>query len=350
MKRRNYPLSVIVALLVIVAVACALTSTEISELNANTKGGQVFNVLAYGRSAIDGTTDNSDRFIAAYKAAAAKGGGTVYAPHQSVGYVIGDKLTLPANVHLTGAGIGATILKRRASYTGPLLWTGPNSIVSELTIDGNYPARAGGPGSGAGTEITMAGAGSTVYRIEIKNPAYIGIDFSAADCRVVYSLLTGNGSPGDGVHTTANIGIWAADKNILRPIVAYNRITNWTVGAIYGGGTGMLIEGNFIAGNHVQTSPTGGGQIAAGITGSAGNASMTVRNNYLARGGGSQTSGLEVDSVPWTIEGNTIIGQQNYGVYLQGSSGHRMSNNRISGSGTADLSGNARQGLIQSSN
>jgi parallel beta-helix repeat protein len=301
------------------------------------KNGQKFNVLAYGSSAIDGTTDNADRFIAAYTAASAAGGGTVFAPQNTVAYVIGEKLTLPANVNLEGAGMGATILKRKSSYTGAFLWTGAKSIVTELTIDGNYPNRAGGPGSGAGTEITMAGADSTVYRVEIKNPAYIGIDFSAINCRVLHSILTGNGSAGDGVNTTANIGVWAADKNIIRPIVAYCKITNWTIGGIYGGGTGMLIQGNYLAGNHVQSSPTGGGQIAAGITGSAGDASMTVVDNYLGAGGGAQCSGLEVDSVPWTITSNTIIGQQNWGIYLQGSSGHLLSGNRVSGSGTEDI-------------
>lgn len=301
--------------------ATLLEVSGIARVQVQDKGGQLFNVLAYG-AVCNGSTDDYAAFAAANSAAASAGGGTIFVPQKATACIVGSTLTLSANVSIRGAGMGATILKRKSTLVdGHLVTTGTNSTVSDLTIDGNYPARS----SGTGVEIHVGGDRGTIERVEIKNPYYIGISYdSVSDSKVLNSVLTGPTTPTTG----SAYGIHYAGPTAVRAVIAFNRITNWTVSAIYAGGTESLILGNYLEGNHTMFVETGGGQLASGSTGRT-----TVIGNYIGPGGASATSGMEVDNGAWIIEGNTIVGQQNYGIILQGGTGHILSNNKISGSG-----------------
>lgn len=294
------------------------------------KRQRLFNVFAYGAAA-DGSTDDAYAFAAAYAAASAARGGTVYAPRGT--YLIGSKLTLPVNVGLRGAGIGATVLKRKSTYDGDLIWSGPgtgaafNAALQDFTIDGSYPARTGGKG----VEIRIAGPRTRIQRIETKNPGYQAISADmGSNSQITDCVITGNGSAATG---PAAMGIWAADKSIKNLTIARSKITNWTVNGIFGGATNLIVDSNYLANNHIQNSPVGGGQIATNPSGS-----IRVVNNRIDAGGGSATVGLEINNIPWYVAYNTITGQQAHGILLAGGTGHVLIGNKVSGSGIEDFS------------
>ncbi|MEK6282045.1 MAG: DUF2341 domain-containing protein [Acidobacteriota bacterium] len=291
-------------------------------------GGQVFNVKAYGALG-DGTTDDHTAFVAA-NTAAAVGGGTILVPASSTAYIIGSTFTLSANVSLKGAGIGVSTIKRKSTLTATsVLRTGNNSVVSDLTFDGDFPARS----TGFASEIGILGNDTLIERIEIKNAWDIGIDMAnVTNARIQNSIFNGS-----GVTSESGYAIWMAATGIIRPVVTNNRFTNWSVAGIYAGATEGLVQGNYFVGNHAQTTPTGGGQLASGATGRT-----TAIGNYFGVGGGSVTTGIEADSGPWTIIGNTVVGQQGYGIILQNAGpaanqGHFLANNNVSGSGISDF-------------
>jgi hypothetical protein len=96
----------------------------------------------------DGTTDDTTSIQNAINAAHASLGGVVYFPP---GTYISKLLTLPANIIIEGAGIGATVLKLKNSVNTDLIHTeswatlvgkekeeGPSKFaIRNLTIDGN---------------------------------------------------------------------------------------------------------------------------------------------------------------------------------------------------------------------
>ena len=122
------------------------------------KGGQVFNVKAYGAKG-DGSTNDTAAIQNAVNAANSSGGGVVYFPPGT--YVIsGDPaLSIPGGVSLVGSGIGSTTLQiavatGTTSYVGIQLGNGSsgstmqdNFRISDLTLDGNERNLGGNYGS-----------------------------------------------------------------------------------------------------------------------------------------------------------------------------------------------------------
>jgi len=306
-----------------------VTRPQVSSKVSNAPGRKVFNVFSYGAVG-DGSTDDASAFASACAAASAAGGGTVYAPEGT--YLIGSQLTLPAKVGLRGAGMGATVLKRSPTYKGDFIWSGPgtgaafNAVLEDFTLDGNYPARAGG----LGVEIRITGPRTTIRRLETKNPGYQAISADmGSNSQIIDCVITGNGSATTG---GAAMGIWAAVKSIKNLTIARCKITNWTVNGVFGGATNLVVDSNYFANNHIQTSPVGGGQIATNPSGT-----IIVVNNRIEAGGGSATDGLEINNIPWYVAFNTITGQQAHGILLAGGTGHVLIGNKVSGSGLQDF-------------
>ncbi len=89
-------------------------------LTLSDRGGQVYNVKAYGAYG-DAATPDHLAIQEAIDACYADGGGTVYFPRGT--YILGATLSLPAKVRLVGAGYGSTIIYKASSYNGDLIET-----------------------------------------------------------------------------------------------------------------------------------------------------------------------------------------------------------------------------------
>lgn len=92
--------------------------------------GEVFNVKDYGATG-DGVTDDRAAFAAALTAAAAASGVVVI---PSGTYAIGDRLTIPSNVRIVGAGIDKTVLLLTNNLSGGSWINGDG--VSNVEIEG----------------------------------------------------------------------------------------------------------------------------------------------------------------------------------------------------------------------
>jgi hypothetical protein len=179
------------------------------------KGGQVFNVLAYGAKG-DGSTDDSTAIATAITAATTRGG-TVYFPPGT--YILGTaaQISLPTGVVLQGAGRNNTALK--ASPTMPLSqnmiqtanWNTANCQpgttggsysncpyafgVVDLTLDGNAVARGG---AGTGDVLAIRGVRYLIRNVEELN------------------------GPNDGIYSEAPGGLNTAPYNGFNSTINYN--------------------------------------------------------------------------------------------------------------------------------
>jgi len=98
------PTSIISGPITITGTSTLATTTAI----LTDKGGQVFNVKAYGAKG-NGVTDDTAAFQAADNAAASAGGGTVYVPCTTPYYYIASTFTRANKVHFIGCGQGAEL-------------------------------------------------------------------------------------------------------------------------------------------------------------------------------------------------------------------------------------------------
>jgi hypothetical protein len=99
--------------------------------NLADKGGQVFNVRAYGAKG-DGTTEDSSAINTAISAAAAAHGEVLFPPGT---YLVNSLNSFPGNINLRGVGGEPTILKYTGTGVG-FLWSGVGSDrVIDLTFD-----------------------------------------------------------------------------------------------------------------------------------------------------------------------------------------------------------------------
>lgn len=260
-----------------------------------------------------GTADDTATVSAALTAASAAGGGTVKC---GPGTITITSLTIPANVRLSGAGIGATIIKRKNSTTGYLLVCTSNNVIENLTIDGNQANNTTTNG-----EINLTGTNNTARAVEVKNFRGNGIECNATRPRVLDCTIT-------GAATVSQYGVWCANTATDGALISRCVITGMRQSAIYAGGT-VIIDNCVIVGNHTEISP-GGGQIAAGAAGK-----VSVLGGYIGQGGGTQSTGIEVDNASWIISGVRIDEQQSHGIVLQGGTDHDISGCTIRNSGNA---------------
>jgi hypothetical protein len=289
------------------------TFTQPQILPLRDKGGQLFNINAFAGADFDA------KLIAAH-AAADDVGGDIFIPPGT--HVFNTGITLAPSVGMVGAGIGATILQRGTSYNGPLCITGARSRLADFTINGNV---AGNSVNAAG-EINLQDDG-LIERVRIINARHIGIETQSKRSVIKNCILTGNGGA-----VTGSYAIWAASANTEGLLITGCTITNWTLSAAYLGGKGARMLFNYIKGNHIQTSPSGGGQIAAGAAGD-----FLVALNFIDAGGGSLATGIEADNGPWKIIANEIQAQQRYGIILQGNKDHQVIANRVKNCGLSAI-------------
>lgn len=135
------------------------------------KGGQLYNVKAYG-AVCDGSTDDTAAFTAAISAAGSAGGGIVYAPACASAY----KITTIANgsngVSIRGAGSNATSI------------TSASAASTIIALNGTYQTLGG-------VKITCTGATATAMQLSGSNNT---IDDVAA-FGFTTGISTGSGSP-----------------------------------------------------------------------------------------------------------------------------------------------------------
>jgi hypothetical protein len=303
------------------------------------KDGQVCNIVAYGATADDKTDDTA----AITAAASACNGGTVFMP---LGTFIGGNIVLGSNIVLRGADVEKTILKRKdGSRNVFLLANGNNIQFRDFTIDGN---QAKCPS--ASEELALGGgADNVVENVKIKNWRTNGIT-PGLHSRIENVELIGTPS-------VSQYGIWMAfDMGIFD----YTTISNTTVrrtrqAGMYLGGKNIRVINPTLIDCHHESRPSGGGQLAAGATGTfeivggfIGGATPNTSTTGIA------TTGIEVDNGAWTIVGTEIAHQSNYGIFIQGPNpaNHVIRDVRIYNSGTdgiqaaAGLSGFSISGKV----
>jgi hypothetical protein len=153
------------------------------------EGGAV-NVLDYGANG-DGVADNKAAFQAAFDAVSAQGGGCIYIPEGE--YLISGVLYVPSNTRVSGAGVGATIIKHPSSEAlrnenYPSDGPDTNITIENLTCDAQ--------GTGA-TPISMIGISQCYFdTLELKgmNPVgvTVGIGIGAKAAHAVSNIFISN--------------------------------------------------------------------------------------------------------------------------------------------------------------
>jgi len=274
------------------------------------------NVRWFG-AVIDGVTDDSAAIVAAALIS------TVYVP-KGVCFV-DNNLILKYGIY--GDGIGQTILKHGSNVSNTTFITlgagapnNPGANCKQLTIDGDQSNNTGFTSA----ELVL-NKGSIAGVIEIKDFNGSGIDQGSygEDSKCLHCIITGIGSATVGSSFGININV-ATTKNME---IYGCVIRNCRLNAILGQGVGTTIIRNYFEGNHVQTVPTGGGQISVGSV--PANGSMTIiTNNYFGPGGGASASGMELNG-HCLVGHNTLVGQKAVGIFLQQGLEHQLFSNVI---------------------
>lgn len=131
--------------------AARLTHIETGIDDADTRlTGLFINVATYGATG-DGATDDTAAIQAALAAVPATGG-LVYIPAGT--YLISSSLTIPNKTHIHGAGMGATVLKKTASFAMLKFWGTATGPANHLTFAGARDLYLDG-GNFTGTMIDM---------------------------------------------------------------------------------------------------------------------------------------------------------------------------------------------------
>jgi hypothetical protein len=151
------------------------------------KGGQVFNVKAYGATG-NGTTDDASAINSAISAAEAAGGGVVYFPLGV--YAISSTLSITNATGLTFQGAGIGSVNTPVSHPSELLWTGGNGGTLIL---------GGGLSESEFTELILSAGsatGVTLYQGQ-GNPTY-NVSTGVVFDRVAFLLPTSTSAGGIG--------------------------------------------------------------------------------------------------------------------------------------------------------
>lgn len=157
------------------------------------RGGQLYNVLAYGALTADSAAaaaTNTATIQAAIDAAEAAGGGFVLIPVAGTVWINdanADAACLNSDsdgVTIAGIGRGVTILKvANSSNAHALQFTANNWRVADLTIDGNRANQTAGHG------IRCAGTGGRIDRVTIQDAHSYGIGVAQGDGQSVQGCV-----------------------------------------------------------------------------------------------------------------------------------------------------------------
>lgn len=227
-------------------------------------------------------------------------------------YLLTGTLTITKpNVTLSAPGCG-TIIRRTVGMTGHLIdaqVTATGFTIQNITVDGNGPTNTAG-----NFEVAVNGADSLVRHCQIINAGAQGhLALSGAGSRAEGNTIKGLGT------VQGNYGIWAIGG--VKTFVINNYITDCGIDGIGFNGAGTQIIGNHIAGCQCYATPTtiGGGQIVQYNTPAQPGA--IIEGNFIGAGGGSDSSGIELNGVNVSVIGNVIINQACAGIFIDGGTG-----------------------------
>lgn len=283
--------------------------------------GNYINVRSYGAIG-NGTADDGTAILAAI-AAVPSSGGNLYFPagtyYMGTTYVNSGK-----QMNVFGDGMGAsTLLFGTAVNTTFWCLSGQYSSVQDLTISGNWPNN----NVHDFALLELAADDMLVNRVEVKAMRALGIQVDRDHCKILNSRFIG---PNTG--TVATMPVWFNFDGtaIIKDFEVHgNTFLNSGLGGLFGGANGLKITNNYFKNNHLQTTPTGGGQMAIGGTG------VLISGNIIESGGGVATSGMEMNASNCVIAHNYIKNQGLYGIILQMGSNYDVIGNNIS-AGTLD--------------
>lgn len=163
----------------------------------------------------------------------------------------------------------------------------------------------------------------TIFKDCIFNPTTIGLEIGASNTSVINCRFHGN--------SRANFGIWADAQNIqVEKVVIDNcYFESFNLNAIFGFAKQLVITNSKFTNNHLQTAPTGGGQIDIVKYDSDESYAETIIDNCSITGGNSVTSGVEVEGSNVIIS-NSYIKVPFYGIALQNAVSAVINANNIS--------------------
>jgi hypothetical protein len=269
----------------------------------------------------DGVTDDSAALQAWASAIGADAG-----RWDSGTFLVNSTVTFPAGAKVTGAGIGATTVKHGPSLPSSsamlILSSAGGCILEDVSLDGN----ASGAITSITAEIAMGSSGlrNILRRTRVFNCTRIGVECAGAgliqDC-----TLTGPNS----ATVNGTFGVWA-DVSTAECTVTNCIISDWRLNGVFSGGITNVFNCTF-SNNHLQTSPVGGGQVASGSTLSS---SIVSGNTFKAALGGA-ASGIELDNGATQVVGNKFFAHSKFGVILQSTDGHVVSDNEFVGNAGA---------------
>jgi parallel beta-helix repeat protein len=279
-----------------------------------------YNINNYGGDPT-GVSDNSGAVTAALSDMLVNSfpsvGGELYFPVGKYLFTSQCLISIP-NVTVRGEGMGNTVILRGASLTGPMInFPEVNGRIENLTVDGN-----GSLTTNTNKEIQFVKSGTEAHGVEVKNyrDRAIGVYDTA---QISNCVITGMADP-----AIPSMGIWMAPPTsspapgtpgVNGVVITGNTIKDNGTVAIFACGRNVLINNNFIANNHRQVTPTGGGQIGV-LSGLP----LTPISNVVISGnvidgtnGGQYTGGIEIDSGDVTVTGNTVTNNKASGIQIQ---------------------------------
>lgn len=234
-------------------------------------------------------------------------------------YILNHKIVLlNPGIILKGDSINGTIFSRNYNVSDDLIRIrGNNDKLQDFTVDGNSKNNIGNSGS---EEIGIVSNNVQIYNIEVKNFSHIGIASNGKYVNINSCKIYGNST----ASPFSSYGIWSASLTSIITIQNCD-IENNELSGIYGGGYTNIIN-NYLSGNHIQTSPVGGGQIAvdAGT-----NIFSNIFGNIILNGGGIYTDGVEIGSGNSTITNNYVTSPDDGIVIDQGPVNAIISDNII---------------------
>jgi hypothetical protein len=263
---------------------------------------------------------------AAVDALPATGGMVALSPNTT--YLLTSSLTIAKPNVTISAPSWNTIIKRQPGVTGHLIAaTGHGFVIRDVTVDGGGPAATGGS-----FEISTTGTDSLIYHCQVINAGQQGhIALNGAGSRAEGNRVIGLGTAQGGY------GIWAIGG--VKTFIINNHVTGTGIDGIGFNGPGTRVIGNYVEGCQCYAEPAtvGGGQIAQYNLASM--AGGSVVGNYIGPGGGSISSGLELNGTDISVIGNAVVGQQTQGMIITDSGGMLIGGNMVLNSGSNGAAG-----------
>lgn len=281
----------------------------------------------------DGVTDDAAR-LNQWAAVLASGEG-----YWDAGtYLVGTTITFPINSRITGAGIGTTTVVRAGtmSTSSPIIkmpLTG-GCTLAELTVNGNNVSHST-------SEIDMgatSGLKNILSRVRLINPMNIGVSVGGA-ARIENCVMIGPTSATVG----GTFGVWADSTAFQANLEVTGSIfQGWRLNGVFMGGISTISNCTF-NNNHLQTSPTGGGQVNSGVTLNK----ATIYGCRFTGATGASTSGIEIDHSPHLISNNHFDNHPLNAIIIQSGAGHVITNNNIQGTAGTNVGVRVNAGLGQ---